>query len=990
MPPVPHAGSQTRTPTAATDCTSLGGGGANWTNPGNAASSDNVYATVSVDGTVSDPLQCLNYGFSIPTGATILGIEVNIERRSSATPGSDDASVRLVKAGAVGGTDLQTNTAYPTTDTVETHGGSAQLWGQTWTPGNINATDFGVVITVQKASAAGAAQTVSIDEIEITVYYSTPSQARSPAAAGNCTTLGGGGANWTNPGNAFSANDTYATASVDGTTTDPLQCLNYGFSIPLTATILGIEVNIERKSSATPGSQDSSLRLVKNGTVGGSNLATASAYVTGDKVEAHGGATELWGQTWTAANINAPNFGVQYTGTKPSAAGAAQTISIDHIQIVVTYSQPPPAPTLNSPADNAVLTTSTPLLDWSDVVDPDGETVTYDVQADNSDCTFASPEVDQTALATSDFTPGSLADGTYCWRARAVDQSGVASPWSTTRNFTINTVGAFNAVENAAANGTTIRTKLAGASFSLDILALKGGVIHTGYLGTVSVEIVNAATGGGVCASMTQVVAAGSLTFLASDPTPGRKSISFTSASPVANARIRITDASVSIISCSADNFSIRPQNFAVASNMTNAAATGNPVIAAGANFTITATTNNGYTGTPSIDATKVSAHAGAVATGTVGGVFDLAVAGVATGTTFTYTEVGNFTLAQHGVKDTTWTTVDQSGDCINTAPNDFSDALVGGFYGCKIGTTASITIGRFKPDHFFLVAGSTLTNRQGLSCASTFTYIGEPFRLVFTVQAQNSASNRTQNYEGSYAKLDPTSFAALAFGARSGTTDLTTSLGLVGSISSSFVAGNAAITADLQLARVTPVGPYASTQVGIAPVDSDSVAMTGLDLDVNNDATSDHKVVGAATDFRFGRLRQQNAVASSGALALPVPLELQYWNGSAFVINSGVNGDTCTPPPAVTLSGATFTPAGSTSVSSVAFGTGAATGTGTITLAAPGGANRGFVVVTPTVPTYLQGNWTGGSWDQNPSNRAVWGVFGAQPQNFIFQRENY
>ena len=120
-------------------CTSLGGAGANWTTPELAASSDNAYATASVDATTTDPLQCLNYGFSIPAGATILGIEVNVERRSSATPGSEDASVRLVQGGTIAGSDLQTATAYTTADAVETHGSPTQLWGLTWTPAAINA-----------------------------------------------------------------------------------------------------------------------------------------------------------------------------------------------------------------------------------------------------------------------------------------------------------------------------------------------------------------------------------------------------------------------------------------------------------------------------------------------------------------------------------------------------------------------------------------------------------------------------------------------------------------------------------------------------------------------------------------------------------------------------------------------------------------------------------------------------------------------------------
>jgi len=39
---------------------------------------------------------------------------------------------------------------------------------------------------------------------------------------------------------------------------------------------------------------------------------------------------------------------------------------------------------------------------------------------------------------------------------------------------------------------------------------------------------------------------------------------------------------------------------------------------------------------------------------------------------------------------------------------------------------------------------------------------------------------------------------------------------------------------------------------------------------------------------------------------------------------------------------------------------------------------------------TYLQGAWSGSNYTDNPSARATFGVFGSQPRNFIFQRENY
>ncbi len=335
-----YAASQTYMQAA---CVSLGGPGANWASPESAESSNNVYASASVDGTVTDPLQCTNYGFDIPATATIVGIEVRVERKASNTNngGSRDNSLNLVKAGTAVGANRATGTTYTTTDTVETHGSPTDLWGTTWTPADINNANFGAVFTATKPSAAGGAHTVTVDQIQITVYYDTSSQTQSQV---NCSSLGGAGANWTTPELAESSNNAYASVSVDGTVSDPLQCVNYGFNIPSGAVIDGIEVRVERKSNSTNngGSRDNSLNLVKAGTAVGANRATGTTYTTTDTVEIHGSPTDLWGTTWTPADINNANFGAVFTATKPSAAGGAHTVTVDQIQITVYYTRPPP------------------------------------------------------------------------------------------------------------------------------------------------------------------------------------------------------------------------------------------------------------------------------------------------------------------------------------------------------------------------------------------------------------------------------------------------------------------------------------------------------------------------------------------------------------------------------------------------------------------------------------------------------------------------
>jgi MSHA biogenesis protein MshQ len=326
--------------------------------------------------------------------------------------------------------------------------------------------------------------------------------------------------------------------------------------------------------------------------------------------------------------------------------------------------------------------------------------------------------------------------------------------------LTVNpSVASFDAVEVGASPHTNLYTKLSGVNFSVDILALdSSNLVSSGYTGTVSLVLVDASSGGGVCASMTSLQGLGSLTFVAGDL--GRKTkSSINYAGAARNAKIRITDAALGITSCSFDAFAIRPTSLSIASNMTNTATSGAPFVNAGGNFTLTATALAGYDGTPAVDNTKLAAHAGAIQTGSTTGVFAAALpaTGIASGSTFTYSEVGNFQFLAQGVFDASFTAVDQPNDCTN----DFSNTLVGGKYGCKFGNTVATSFfGRFTPDHF-VISLVSLTNRSVLGCspASTFTHMDEAMALAFTLTAANTSGATTKNYTtaSSFAKLDPT-----------------------------------------------------------------------------------------------------------------------------------------------------------------------------------------------------------------------------------------
>jgi len=155
---------------AGTGANVTGVGTVAWSNPGNVISNDNTYATVAVNNSTSNYLQATNYGFSIPTEATITGITVTIGRYGTTGGGQDirDNVVKLIKAGSVVGTNLAvTTTDWTGTETAVVYGGTTNLWGITLTPADINASDFGVALAVNSTNS----RTASIDYMQISVTY---------------------------------------------------------------------------------------------------------------------------------------------------------------------------------------------------------------------------------------------------------------------------------------------------------------------------------------------------------------------------------------------------------------------------------------------------------------------------------------------------------------------------------------------------------------------------------------------------------------------------------------------------------------------------------------------------------------------------------------------------------------------------------------------------------------------------------------------------
>ena len=207
------------------------------------------------------------------------------------------------------------------------------------------------------------------------------------------------------------------------------------------------------------------------------------------------------------------------------------------------------------------------------------------------------------------------------------------------------------------------------------------------------------------------------------------------------------------------------------------------------------------------------------------------------------------------------------------------------------------------------------------------------------------------------------------------------------------------------------PEGPFDSATFGIAPVDSDGVALSSFDLDADAIAPGNDHATVAVVPLRFGRLRLANAAgAADRPLALPVLAE--SWTGSAFDVNAL---DSCTTLPATALSFGNLRRTITTADTTAAAGVTLSAGRGTLRLNAPGGGRSGSFdlalslgsvaadasCLQPWTPpagdaattaanlAYLRGAWCGAGWDKDPAARASFGLPRGTP-NWVYRRENF
>ncbi|TAK92414.1 MAG: hypothetical protein EPO06_00980 [Burkholderiaceae bacterium] len=598
------------------------------------------------------------------------------------------------------------------------------------------------------------------------------------------------------------------------------------------------------------------------------------------------------------------------------------------------------------------------------------------------------------------------------------------------------TPGGFNAYETTTAAGAItgiIKTKIAGSSFNLDLIALNTAktAILTTFTGAVKVELLNASDNSAALdanncrSSWTTIQTLANPTFVAGDN--GRKTVAFQENNAWQNVRVRISYPATGVataIGCSTDNFAIRPSSFASVSindadwqtagttrTLTNTAASGGNVHKAGRPLNLQATavnalgvptTTTNYTGTPTA---TLSACAGTACSATLGTLTlgAAAVAGVINTNTASYSEVGAFSMQ---LSDQTFANVD-------AADSTTAERYI---------TSSTVNVGRFVPDHFDLTVLATpqLLTFGSATCGSrSFTYIGQPFGYAtvpqMTITAKNFSGATTVTYQGAlwkliasnatqtYAPLSPTvpgldvslsgtpTVTAGSNGVGSFSANAADQLTYVRSVTAPQNSFNANITLTVDVSDNSESGVSGNGTIASSAALLFNGSGSGIAFDAGN-------------TFRYGRLRLSNAFGSE-RLRLPVPGQLQTWNGTGFV-NAG---DSCTTLAASAVS-LTFGGTGNNLAACETQVSMTAGAPATLQLSAPGVGNDGWVdlrinlsssasgttctsatpaAATTANKTWLRGNWGGGNYDKDPTARARFGAYKGSDR-FIFQRENY
>lgn len=164
----------------------------------------------------------------------------------------------------------------------------------------------------------------------------------APSSASNDDGTGAWG--FTSPSAALFPDNSFATATATlallGGHTDYLKVQGFGLSIPQAASICGIQMTMNKSASGInvlASVSDYRIRLMKEGTLVGSNKAKSGSWGSSESTFTYGAAGDLWGTSWSAAELNSGDFGVAVSAQINGVLSLLPSANINDVSLKVFY-----------------------------------------------------------------------------------------------------------------------------------------------------------------------------------------------------------------------------------------------------------------------------------------------------------------------------------------------------------------------------------------------------------------------------------------------------------------------------------------------------------------------------------------------------------------------------------------------------------------------------------------------------------------------------
>ncbi len=575
--------------------------------------------------------------------------------------------------------------------------------------------------------------------------------------------------------------------------------------------------------------------------------------------------------------------------------------------------------------------------------------------------------------------------------------------------------GGFNAFETATPAGAitgVIKTKVAGAPFSLALVALNSTrtAVLTSFTGSVTVELLDSSNNSGALnastgcrSSWTSIQTVSPNPAFASGDN-GRINVVFTVANAWRDVRVRITHTSggTTVVGCSTDNFAIRPAAFAslqatdsndgatgTARVLNNTAAASGVVHRAARPFTVLAqavsasgAATSGYSGTPTLTVASCVLPAGCSAGALTAAL--TGTAGTVTGSA-AYAEAGAISV---DIEDLSFAAVDGADSTLLER---------------TIRSTAPATFGRFVPDAYQLSISTAPQFVPPLCSAGpspqAFTYVGQPFAFgtvpVVLATPLNAAGTALANARPRFASTHLT-YPVAAIGAPLALSGTTTVAGIVHSATSLITFSAGSLTFSRGTSPIPSFTPTLTMTVNLADTTENTVIGNSTINAASALTISPIAFAAGANAFHYGRV-QMRPVYGDVRRELYLPLELQRYNGLGWIALPEAGACLAAPATSFAYSNATgllTSGGGAPNCASRVATTVTTTGgraairldkPGNVTTATPSAmtvtlnllaaaAGTSCSGATPTGATTVNAPWLANPDGSNPAARVTWG----------------